>query len=961
MTAVRRLAILVTLLALSRDASALDPSRTLSQYVHRIWQVQQGLPQASLYAIVQTHDGYLWLGTETGLVRFDGARFTVVDELGGLSIAGARITRLVEDRHGTLWIGTHESGVIALQNGKARRYTRGDGLPSDSVQWLFVDADGRLWVCTPNGVAEVVGDRVRAFGSVDGLPERDVRAGCASSAGVFFAGADDSRISRWNGDRFVPAGSTLPDSASAQAMLCDADGALWIGTSDGLVHIHDGRRDRLTVANGLAGNSILTVTAARSGDVLVGTTNGFSRIHAGEIERFRPQDGLSQSTVYSLYEDREGSLWVATKHGLNQFLDGLMIPYTTSEGLPSNNTGPVLQDRNGTVWVGTLGGGLGRFDGHRFVALTTRDGLASNTVRALAADAAGDVWVGTGAGLNRLRNGRVTDTWTTREGLPGDVVRAIHRDRDGMLWIATSGGLAEFRDGRVRPARDRRARTAEAMLAIGEDRSGHLYVAPDNDAPLLRHADSVYEDETGLLWVGTLGDGLRMVEHGRVFTFSVADGLFDDVIYGIAADDHGRLWMACSKGIFSVNREDLRQFAAGTTRHIESTPYSPLDGLRTIECQPGVQPAVTRTQDGRLWFATIRGLLVLDPNHLARKYLPPAVAIEEITVNGERAPRGVVATLPAGRNNVEFTYTGVSFVAPARVTFRYLLEGFDKTWIDAGPRRQAFYTNLPPGRFRFRVSACNPDQLCSDTPDPVAFRIESRYYQRAWFLPLCAIALALAGWTGYRLRIRHLRAQFDLILAERGRIARELHDTLIQGFAGITMAMQALAARLPRSMTRETLEEIVGDAGQSLREARRSLAGLRSRPDSHSELAAAVAQAARSLTDAQDVRLKLALNDQHRALSPDVAYNLLRIAQEAMQNAVRHSGARTLSVTLDGTRERLRLSVNDDGSGFADEEAPPIGHYGLIGMKERAAHIGAAFELTSERGRGTTISVLLES
>jgi signal transduction histidine kinase len=317
--------------------------------------------------------------------------------------------------------------------------------------------------------------------------------------------------------------------------------------------------------------------------------------------------------------------------------------------------------------------------------------------------------------------------------------------------------------------------------------------------------------------------------------------------------------------------------------------------------------------------------------------------------------------LPAGRNNVEFGYTGVSFIAPSRITFRYLLEGFDKTWVDAGARRQAFYTNLPPGRFRFRISACAADDVCSDMPNAVAFGIESRYYQRAWFIPLCVAILALAGWTGYGLRIRRLRAQFNLILAERGRIARELHDTLIQGFAGITMAMQALAARLPSSGARATLEEIVADAGQSLREARRSLAGLRSRPDTPSQLAAALAQTARSLTDAQDLRLKLTLNDQRPDLPADVSYNLVRIAQEAMLNAVRHSGARTLDVKLESTSKRLHLSVNDDGTGFDDEVAPPLGHYGLIGMKERAAQIGADFEVTSERGRGTTVSVLLES
>jgi len=299
-------------------------------------------------------------------------------------------------------------------------------------------------------------------------------------------------------------------------------------------------------------------------------------------------------------------------------------------------------------------------------------------------------------------------------------------------------------------------------------------------------------------------------------------------------------------------------------------------------------------------------------------------------------------------------------VASTRITFRYMLEGFNTTWVEAGQRRQAFYVNLPPGRFRFRVVACSPDGTCGEAPHVVAFTIEPRYYQRAWFFPACGLVVALGGWAIYQLRIRRLKEEFNLILAERGRIARELHDTLIQGFSGITMEMQALVWRLPTSEQRKTLEDIVADAGHSLREARRSLAGLR-RHDAHSGLAAALADAARQLTAAKDVRLKLDLDDSTRALSADVEYNLLRIAQEAVLNAVKHSGARTLQVTLEHTPQHLRLSVKDDGTGFDEQRSPPLGHYGLIGMKERAAQIGADFHLASARGRGTTVQVMVEA
>ncbi len=956
-----RSAIALAVVAMPARAGALDQSKTLSQYVRRIWQVQQGLPQASIDALLQTRDGYLWLGTQTGLVKFDGVRFTAIGDVDGLSMKDIRVTRLLEGRDGTLWIGTSQTGLIRIQNGKAHRFGRQDGFPSDSVQCLVGDSADNVWACTSNGLVEVSGDIVRTFGAGDGLPTTAVGTACATRNGTIFVSDENGTISTWDRRRFAPATTQLAEPTAAQAMLCASDGTLWIGASSGLFHLVGDRQDRITAADGLADNGVLSLAEGDAGDVFAGTKNGFSRVRGREIETFLPQDGLSQSTVFALLEDREGSLWVATKHGLNQFLDGVTTSYTTSEGLPSNQTGPVLQDSRGTVWAGTLGGGLGRFDGHRFTTLTTVEGIASNTIYALAESRDGDLWMGTAAGLNRLHDGRVVGTWTTRQGLPGNTVRALYRDHDGAIWIATSGGLAVFRDGELHAVADGHQKHVESILAIGGDRRGHLYLAPEGESPLLRQADAVFEDEDGLLWIGTLGQGLRLVDGGHVFAFSELDGLFDDAIYGIAEDDHGKLWMACSKGIFSVNREDLRQFAAGSRRRIVSTPYSPLDALRTIECQPGVQPVVSRARDGRLWFSTIRGLLVIDPNHLSRSFTPPAVVVEDTTVNGERLAPGAIGALAPDRNNVEFSYTGVSFVVPNRITFRYQLEGFDKAWVDAGTRRQTVYTNLPPGRFRFRVSACNPDKACGEAPSAVAFEIGPRYYQRAWFLPLSAVALGLLVWSGYRLRIRQLRTKFDLILAERGRIARELHDTLIQGFAGITMSMQALASRLPSSGTRDTLEEIVADAGQSLREARRSLSGLRSRPDSPAGLAATVARIARHLTEPKDVRLKLAIHDIRATLPADVEYNLLRIAQEAIVNALKHSGARTLNVTLESNDDRLRLSVNDDGAGFDQTNGSLAGHYGLIGMKERAAQIGAIFELTSIRGQGTTVSVLLES
>ncbi|HEY5315603.1 MAG TPA: two-component regulator propeller domain-containing protein, partial [Pirellulales bacterium] len=483
------------------------------------------------------------------------------------------------------------------------------------------------------------------------------------------------------------------------ALLVAADGTLWAGTSAGLVRSKQGHVERLTRADGLADEQVYALAAGRDGVLWVGTKDGFCRLEDGEFECFRSRDGLSQSTVYTLCEDREGSLWVGTKHGLNEFTDRRTIPFTTSEGLPSNNTGPVCEDRDGGVWVGTLDAGLAHYDGRRFSTVTQAQGLPSNRVLALTSDRGPSLWVGTDRGLCRLESGRVAQTFTTRDGLPADTVRSICRDAQGALWVGTSAGLAELRDGRfVAPAGqpDSPPLSIQALVScrwglLAAAQGGKLYRCAERKLAAFAHPglasqdiDAFYNDAEGLLWIGTRGSGLLLFDGSKAFRFTVQDGLYDDDIFGIIADDRGDLWMACSKGIFSVHRAQLRELAAGRIQTLMSSPFSPTDALRTIECTEGVQPGVWRMRDGRIWFSTIHGLIVIDPGHLRRSLPPTAVLVEDMIVNGQSQGRQPAAALPPGQNNIEFRYTALSFVSAARIAFRYRLEGFDRDWIEAG-------------------------------------------------------------------------------------------------------------------------------------------------------------------------------------------------------------------------------------------------------------------------------------
>jgi signal transduction histidine kinase/ligand-binding sensor domain-containing protein len=965
----------VSLLAATSMAFGLDPSRTLTQYAHRVWQTQQGLPQGTLYSIVQTHDGYLWLGSQTGLIRFDGVRFETLDNIRRTAPSNVWVRGAVEDSNHALWIATAEAGIFRMEGESITHFSKADGLPSDNVTCLALAKNGDIWACTDFGAARIHEGKLTMFPM-----EKPVRAFCDANDGKIWVGGDGASLSSWDGSKFAPHRiAKLPGDASIRALQC-SDDALWAGTTAGLVRIGKDGEQLFTSKDGLADSRILCLAGSREGGLWIGTRNGFSRLRNGEIESYRPQEGLSQSTVYSMVEDVEGSLWVGTKNGLNQFFTGRALPYTVNEGLPSNDTGPILQDRHGDIWIGTLGAGLARFDGKKFAVMTSKQGLASNTIYTLAEDRDGALWAGTTSGINRLHNGKIDASYSTAQGLPSANIRALFIDHQGTLWAGTEKGPAVLKGGSFTTPKGLPVELRGAIAAINEDHEGRVYLATDHgglfvyqdgaahevlqNGASIRDVDALYVDPDGKLWIGTEGNGLRLLDHGKVTTFLIRDGLFDNEIYGIIRDDQDHLWMACSKGLFSVNRADLLDFAAGTLRKFVSTPYSPTDALRTIECRQGVQPGSARMQDGKVWFSTIRGLYVFDPNHLQLKIPPPPVVIEETTVNGERVEPGTIAKIPPGLKNLEFTYSGLTFFQPNRITFRYMLEPFDKKWIEARTRREAFYTNLPPGKYRFRVIGCNADGFCNEAGAAVSFALAPHFYQRAWFWPLVAVALCLVGGMIYQLRVTQLKArlrdQFNLILTERSRIARELHDTLIQGLSGITMEMQALAGRMRSPEERATLEDIVRDAGTCLRETRRSVAGLRSVPGPNSGLAAAIAQAAKQIAEAKAIKLKLKLDKGPIELSPEVQYNLLRIASEAVNNSVKHSGAKTIEVVLQCSQDALQLSVKDDGAGFSRENGNVRpGHYGLIGMKERAAQIGATLNLTSEPGRGTTISVLL--
>jgi signal transduction histidine kinase len=962
-----RAAFLAALFAL--PLAALDPSKSLTQYAHRVWGNEEGLFQPTVFSIAQTSDGFLWLGTEDSLIRFDGIHFRNFERDGFPLFDHALIHNLETDAQGNLWIASLGAGVAKLgRNGSLVRYTAASGLPTNSVFCASPDVGG-AWFCTAQGLVRLDNDHLRTFTTADGLPGNRVRATC-TAGGVRWAAGIDWGLARLTGNRFEAyRDAHIKPGENVTALYCASDGSVWAGMESGALRIRGGLSEKLTAGGGLADNSVTVIAEGPSGTIWIGSRDGISRYKDGEISVYRTRDGLSHSLVQSLFIDREGSLWAGTKDGLDQFTDSEVTPFTTHEGLPSNDAGPVIEDRSGRLWAGTLDSGLAWFDGRAF--RTIRGGsLLDRTVLSLALDTSGDLWVGTEKGVNRLRNGQVIAAYDTHDGLSGASVRTLAVDANGTLWAGTNGGIDRF-DGALFHTVSFEPPARSGVVALGAGRRVDLFASTGTPAFYLlqqglwrpyrldaAHPVDCYFSQLGerVLWMGTLGSGLLRWHDGKITPIRIKDGLYDNRIYSILADRKGNLWFGSSKGIFRIRERELNDFAEGRISAVTSIPFS--TGQLRFECQAGVQPAAAITRDGHLWFSTTSGIVMIDPEHAPAARMAPPAAITAVLINGRRVDPLSSFRLGPSERNVEIRYAALSFVRPERMTFRYILDGYERRWTDAGTRREAFFMNLPPGHFTFRVMALGANGVWSRTPAAIAFTVEPRLYQRAWFFPALAVLLASGIAALYRMRIRRLRGEFNVLLLERTRIARELHDTLLQGLSGITMQMQALWTGLPESSEKRKLGEIIRDAAQCSAEARRSLWGLRREAAPSAGLGSKLSALAREAVSSSPPQLALRIQPFQATVPPEAEHQICCIVREAIWNALRYSEASQLQVSANVVWGELRVVVEDDGIGFIDSHARN-GHFGISGMRERAMEIGAKFDIQSAPGAGTRVRLSL--
>ncbi len=965
---------------------ALNPSLDVSQYVHTSWKSRDGFP-GSIHSIAQTPDGYLWLGTELGLLRFDGVRFVpglppdqhlpsnVVNRLlvardgtlwigtwpglaswkdGRLTqypqLAGEIIMRLVEDHEGTVWAGgatlTPPGKLCAIRNGNVKCYG-GDNTLGNGVIGLYEDRKGNLWVGTLAGLWRWKPGPPKFYplpGEPTGISNI---AEDNDGALLIFYGGRIARLVNGKAQTAYPLPGPGRASPSGGNMLRDRDGGLWISTEDrGLVHIHDGRPDVFSQSDGLSGDSVNALFEDREGNFWVGTMTGLDRFRDSAVVTFSKNQGLRNFPRGAFLIDRDGSIWLDASGGLSKWKNGRITIYRR-RGRPVAHLFSLCQDDNGRVWVAGFDG-VGYVENDRLIPI---EGVPGGPVLSAACDTAGNVWFAfQNHGLVQLRGSRMVRQipWTSLGHKNNATALAADPAEGGGLWLGFSdGGLVQFKDGQAR-----RSYTSRDGLGQGSISSLQL-------------------DTDGTLWAATDG-GFSRLKNGRAATLTGKNGLPCDGIAWSMEDDAHSFWLYTDCGLLRIARSELDAWASDPNRAVHATVLDSSDGVHKRAVNPNFSPSVNKSPDGRIWFTTYDGISrVADPQHLPFNRLPPPVHIEKITADRKTYQTASSLRLPPLVRDLEIDYTALSLVAPEKIRFKYKLEGRDRDWQDVGDRRQALYNDLAPRNYRFRVIACNNNGVWNEAGASFAFSIDPAYYQTIWFRAFCVLAFLASLWLLYQLRIRQvqreLNAGVEARVQERTRIARDLHDTLLQSFQGAVFQFQAARKLLLRNADNamQAIDEAIRAAEEGITEGRAAIQDLRPEPAAQRDLPELLNAAGHESATAQEPEghppiFSVIVEGKRQSLPPMLQDEVYRISREVVRNAFAHAVASRIEVEIRYDKDQLRVRVRDDGKGIDPKilaAGGQPGHWGISGMRERAQRIGSRLDFWSEMGAGTEVQL----
>lgn len=969
-------------------AKAMDPSRAMSQYIRDRWGPEQGFPRGPVYAITQTPDGYLWIGTEAGLIRFDGWKFVVITD-SSRKFQIANVLGLAPAADGGLWIRLQGETLLHYRDGAFQSVptTQSDA----SITAMFRTARGDLLISKNDSGALVYRNgRFEALSAGSSLPRSPILALAQTPAGDLWMGTRDAGLFRVSGGEIASIRTGLPDT-KINCLLPEGNHDLWIGTDNGIVRWNGSKLAPAGLPENLNRFQALTMLGDRDGNLWVGTdSRGLLRVNGEGVASLDEPAGVTSAAtrqaVTAIFEDREGSLWTGSAGGLERLRDSPFVSYSAPEGLPTDGSNPVFVDAETRMWFPPVTGGLWwvKNGEHGRVA---QAGLERDVVYSIAGKGP-EIWVGRErGGLTRLVWQDGPDaasfhatTYTRANGLAQDSVYSVYESRDGTVWAGTlSGGVSRLKDGKFTTYTITQGLASNTVASILETSDGTMWFATPNGLSALtkdrwisyaprdglpsENVNCLFEDSTGVLWVGTAAGLVFRGSGGFQPLIGVPEALREQ-IFGLAEDRYGSLWISTSNHVLRVNRDKLMR---GSLAAQDIREFGIADGLRGVE---GVKrdPSVVADPLGRIWFSMNRGISVVDPARLNRNDYPVTVQIQSVAADNIPIDLNSSIRIPPGRQRVVLDFVGLNLSVPDRVRYRFKLDGFDRGWNGPVERREAIYTNLDPGSYRFHVMASSTDGLWNSDEATLAFEMMPAFWQTWWLRACVVLACALIVVALYRLRLRQLTKQlnvrFEERLAERTRIAQELHDTLLQGFLSASMQLHVAVDRLPpESPSRPSLSRVLDLMSQVIEEGRNAVRGLRSSPSGLTNLEQAFARVQQELAIEDDVGFRVIVDGQPRPLHPLLRDEVYRIGREALVNAFHHSRAKSIQIELEYAASRLRVLVRDNGCGIDPQtlQSGRDGHWGLRGMRERAERIGAKLHVWSRPASGTEVELLVPS
>jgi signal transduction histidine kinase/ligand-binding sensor domain-containing protein len=939
-----------------------------SELSYRTFTTDNGLPQNSVYAIDQTPDGYLWIATFDGLVRFDGHRMTVFNHAEVPEILSNRILALRVDREGSLWIGTEGGGVARMKDGAVRSFGLADGVPHLDVGAIQEDAEGRVWIATHGGLARFDGARWTVPDEAGAQPGE-------------LAELYTVALRRANGMRILEPGGSIVDYVGPTPLghYQEPRGAYWVRTGERkLTKFHRGQTTTLQAPDAPRNVSKqrFAVLQRRDGRTLLILDGRISVLEKGAWRTFAPDLPAAATEPIAFFEDVEGSLWIGSENGLVQAFTTPVRTIVPDARVQDRNFYPIAEDRSGRVWASTQHVGF-RIESERFARL-------DYTFNSILPEPDGSVLLG-GSRLTRNRPDGRAETILDRTQPITDILR----DREGALWLGTESGVFRLEpSGAIRRFGSEEGLAGTRVTDLLESARGGVWIGCYGGLTLIdgdrvtswRPADglssdkvrALHEDERGALWIGTYDGGVTRLQGGKLVTIRKRDGLFDDGAFAILDDGMGRLWMSCNRGIYAVSRDHLDAFAEGRGRHVVSRSLGRVDGMLDPECNGGYQPAGFRKSDGTLWFPTRQGIAIVDPRKAVANSVPPNVVIEQVASERRGHTVAPSVVLDPSERRLEVRFTATTFMRPEHARFRYKLEGLEDEWAEGGTARAAHYSHLPPGRYVFHVAASNADGVWNEKGASLAIRVLPAWWQTLWFRGgalTAAIGLVGLGIRSRFARLKRRRAEQDLFSrqliasqeAERKRIAGELHDGIGQTLVVIrNRAHMGLRDEAELPEARRQIEEILEATGDGIEEVRKVAYNLRPYQLDRLGLTRAIEALVEQAASSSGLTIASRLDPLDGVFPRDDEIGVYRIVQEALSNMLRHAQASRASVEARVADGRVEIAIEDDGRGF-DAQALPADRQGmgLSGIAERARILGGRHAVQSSPRRGTRIAVVL--